>query len=85
MMITDVAHAMECVFFMSVELIQQIPAHIDGYTSCFYFLLWSYGYTHNGQQSTHYVIIVLNGYTCSSQWGDSMNLARAGMSQHMET
>lgn len=46
---------------MSVELNEQIPAHIDGYASCFYFLFCSYGCTLNGRQSTHYAVIDLNG------------------------
>jgi hypothetical protein len=33
MMLIDVAHAMECIFVLSVELIQQITPQIDRYTS----------------------------------------------------
>jgi hypothetical protein len=46
---------------MSVKLTHEITAQIDGYTSCFYILLCSYGYTQTGCQSTHYATIYLNG------------------------
>jgi hypothetical protein len=47
MMLTDVAHAIECI--ISVKLNQQITSHIDGQPSCFA--------PRNGHLATHYAII----------------------------
>ena len=70
--------------FMSVELNQQITAHIDGCISCFYVLLCSYGYTRNGRQSTHYAIIDLNSNTRSihSNFMESHAVRRRGENVH---